>query len=276
MVEVGESVFFRSKRSGARQYLQIVENHWENGKNRQRILANVGRLDKLQKSGELEKLLKSGSRFCPTLPDSTVGLGDEVGLSPAKVGRLLSVNASTVVAWIDRGRLPAYRTIGGHRRVRPDDLRRFATENGFPVPWESRRPDGPHKILVVDDDPQVLRSLQRGFRSRADDFEVDGCYDGIEALVMIGAVQPDLILLDIYMEGIDGFEVCRRLKAIPGTTDLRIIAITSFPSEEARARILDYGALDYWVKPISPEQIIEFVQMQPEAEATGRMGMPAE
>ena len=80
---------------------------------------------------------------------------------------------------------------------------------------------------------------------------------------MIGATVPDLVLLDIYMEGIDGFEVCRRLKMIPGTADLPIVAMTSFPSEEARARILDYGAMDYWVKPLQPERLVELIQALP-------------
>jgi len=269
-------LFFRSKRSGARQYLQIVENRWEKGKTQQRIVANVGRLDKLQETGELEKLLKSGSRFCSGAGDTSAEHGDETTYSPAKIARMIGVNPSTIVSWIDRGRLPAHRTLGGHRRVRVEDIRRFANENGLPVPWEVRRPDGKQRILVVDDDPQVLRSLQRGFRPHLDQFEVEGCYDGIEALVMIGALQPDLILLDIYMEAIDGFEVCRRLKTIPGTKDLRIVAITSFPSEEARARILDHGAMDYWVKPIHPSQIVEFIQTQPDGDALGHRRAPAE
>ena len=267
-------MFFRSKRSGARQYLQIVENNWEKGKTQQRVVANVGRLDKLQETGELDKLLQSGSRFCEAgaAVRAGVGQGGEVSFSPAKIGRMLGVNSSTVVSWIDRGRILAHRTLGGHRRVYLEDVRNFAKENDIPIPWEIRRPSGKRRLLVVDDDPQVLRALRRGFRSREDEFEVEGCYDGIEALVMIGAFKPDLLLLDIYMEAIDGFEVCRRLKTIPGTKDLPIVAITSFPSEEARARILDYGAMDYWAKPIHPSQIIEFFQMQPDGEAALELG----
>jgi excisionase family DNA binding protein len=256
-------VFFRIKRSGARQYLQIVENYRDDGKARQRVIANVGRLDMLQQSGELRALLQSGARFCPELGDPADRVGGDTTHSPAGIGRLLGFHTSTIASWIDSGRLPAQRTPGGHRRVRTADLRRFAAENGFPIPWDVRRPDGRRRILVVDDDPQVLRSLQRGFRPHLDAFEVDGCYDGIEALVMIGATLPDLVLLDIYMEGIDGFEVCRRLKMIPGTADLPIVAMTSFPSEEARARILDYGAMDYWVKPVLPAQIIELIGALP-------------
>ena len=56
-------MFFRQKRSGKRVYLQIVENHWDQGRSKQRVIATVGRLDELQKSGQLEGLLQSGARF---------------------------------------------------------------------------------------------------------------------------------------------------------------------------------------------------------------------
>ena len=54
-------MFFRQKRSGKRVYLQIVENHWDQGRSKQRVIATVGRLDELQKSGQLEGLLQSGA-----------------------------------------------------------------------------------------------------------------------------------------------------------------------------------------------------------------------
>jgi hypothetical protein len=57
-------VFFRQKRSGSRTYLQIVENRWEGGKTRQRVLVTLGRVDQLQETGRLEALLASGARFC--------------------------------------------------------------------------------------------------------------------------------------------------------------------------------------------------------------------
>ena len=57
-------MFFRQKKSGSRVYLQVVENRWEGGRSRQRVVATLGRLDQLQQSGQLESLLRSGARFC--------------------------------------------------------------------------------------------------------------------------------------------------------------------------------------------------------------------
>lgn len=250
-------MFFRKKRSGSRSYLQIVENTWKDGKTQQRVVATVGRLDKLQESGGLESLIRSGSRFCSGSYSDISYTDDELALSSHQVGRLLQVSPSTVVGWINQGKLGAFRTPGGHRRIKVGDIRRFIEERGMPLPpMLGQHGSQTQSIFVVDDEPAVIRTIQRAFDKHGGPYEVDGCEDGIEALVRIGAALPDLVLLDIYMAGIDGFEVCRRLKRVPQLEGTRIVAITAHPSEEARARILDYGALDYWVKPIRVEQII--------------------
>ena len=60
-------MFFRQKTSGNRVYLQIVENHWKDGRSRQRVVATLGRLDQLRENGQLEGLLRSGARFCESV-----------------------------------------------------------------------------------------------------------------------------------------------------------------------------------------------------------------
>ena len=255
-------MFFRNKRSGARDYIQLVENTWRDGKAQQRVVATVGRLDKLRDSGELESLLRSGSKFCKS-SNSDIGLGDDdLCLSSHQVSHLLGLSPSTVVDWINRGRLEAFRTPGGHRRIKVGDLRRFLLSTGMPLPPALRTSASAKRIFVVDDEPAVIRSIERAFDKHGGAYQIDGCTDGIEALVKIGAEPPDLVLLDIYMEGIDGFEVCRRLRRIPELESLLIVAITAQPSEEARARILDHGAADYWVKPVRLEQIIALLERE--------------
>ena len=142
----------------------------------------------------------------------------------------------------------------------------------MPVPRLLQQRYEAKRIFVVDDEPAVIRSIQRAFEKLGGPYEVEGCSDGIEALVHIGAEVPDLVLLDIYMEGIDGFEVCRRLRRIPQLEGTKIVAMTAYPSEEARARILDYGAVDYWVKPVRVEQIL--VLHDPAAMSAGGQAVP--
>jgi excisionase family DNA binding protein len=261
-------MFFRSKQSGGKTYLQLVENQWREGRTQQRVIATVGRLDRLLESGGLESLLQSGSRFCRGGVGLLATATDEATFTSHQLGKLLQLSPSTVLAWINQGRLPAHRTPGGHRRIKLGDLRAFLREHRLPVPAELGGP-GRKRIFLVDDDPQFQQGLRRAIeQAHGDRYEIDGCQDGIEALVLIGALQPDLVLLDIHMEGIDGFEVCRRLRRIPRLAELKIIAVTAFPSEEARARIMDYGATDYWAKPVRVEQVV--AQLEPVAHAAAR------
>jgi excisionase family DNA binding protein len=261
-------MFFRSKRSGSRTYLQLVENQWKGGRSQQRVIATVGRLDKIVESGELESLVQSASKFCKN-SNSYFSFKEEVCLSSHQASRLLQVSPSTVVGWINQGKLEAFRTPGGHRRVRVSDLRRFLLDNGMPLPPELGAPAARRRVFVVDDDPMVFKVISRAVARLDDTVAVDGCEDGIKALVLIGALQPDLVLLDIYMEGLDGFEVCRRLRQIPNLQGLKIVAMTAHPSPAIRARILDHGAYDFWVKPVSAEKILALLDEEKRAATLG-------
>lgn len=264
-------MFFRRKQSGSQTYLQLVESNWKSGKSTQRVIATVGRLDKIVESGELESLVQSASKFCKNSINYYSFMNDGLCLTSHQVGRLLQVSPSTVVGWINQGKLEAFRTPGGHRRIQVGDLRRFLTSNRIPVPAELGRTPEVRRVFVVDDDPLVIKAVRRALEPhvRAGQVEVDGCEDGIKALVRIGALQPDLVLLDIYMEGLDGFEVCRRLKQIPDVDGLRIVAMSAQPSEEDRRRILDRGAIDYWPKPVRAEQIMGVLEEVGRASLTG-------
>jgi len=253
-------MFFRSKQSGGRTYLQLVENQWRGGKTQQRVIATVGRLDRLVEAGELESLIQSGSRFCQSTISYYSSAPDETYLSSHQISKLLQVSPSAVVNWVNQGKLSAFRTPGGHRRVRLGDLRRFLESNRMPVPLGLRGNETKTRVFIVDDDSHVIRAISLGLKQRNQDLEVDGCTDGIEALVLIGALHPDLVLLDIHMEGIDGFEVCRRLRRIPRLEGIKIVAMTAYPSEEGKSRIMDYGATDYWVKPVKVEQVMSLLE----------------
>ncbi len=253
------ALFFRTKQASGRTYLQLVENQWKDGRTMQRVIANVGRLDKLQASGDLEGLIQSGTRFCKSSISYIATAPEETQLSSHQISRLAQVSPSTVVSWINQGLLPATRTPGGHRRVTVRDLRQFLTEHQMPMPAELALGTTARRVFIVDDDPLAISAIKRAILQHDPRLEVEGCTDGIEALVMIGALLPDLVLLDVHMEAIDGFEVCRRLRKMARLAEMKIVAITAFPSEEDRSRILNYGAADYWIKPVSAQRVAEIL-----------------
>jgi len=108
------------------------------------------------------------------------------------------------------------------------------------------------KILVVDDEASV-RSLCLACIEHAlgDEYEVTEAADGDEALAAVETELPDLILLDIMMPDVDGFEVCRRLKGSPETKDIPIIFLTALGDEKDVQRGLALGGDGYIVKPFN-------------------------
>jgi class 3 adenylate cyclase len=114
------------------------------------------------------------------------------------------------------------------------------------------------RVLIVDDDQEMVAFLGRLLVQEG--MEVDVEYDGKAALAHIAAAQPDLVLLDIVMPGINGFEVCRRLKADPATALIPVVLVTSLDDHASRVRGIDAGADDFLCKPVNREELIARVK----------------
>ncbi len=117
----------------------------------------------------------------------------------------------------------------------------------MPIPAELAEP--PPFILIVDDEKLVIELLTDVMHSGDEELEVAGAQSGVEALLMIGGRKPDLLILDIMMPGMNGIEVCRKLKAGAATRNLKIVAITGGHDPEARESILAAGADLIFAKP---------------------------
>ncbi len=114
------------------------------------------------------------------------------------------------------------------------------------------------KILVVDDEVYILHILD--FSLGAEGYEVLTAADGEEAVRLARTEKPDLIVLDIMMPKVDGFEACRRLKADPETSPIPVILLTAKGREVDRQMGMEVGADDYIVKPFSPTRLIEKIE----------------
>jgi DNA-binding response OmpR family regulator len=113
----------------------------------------------------------------------------------------------------------------------------------------------PHgEIMVVEDTPSSLKFLS-DILTRAG-YRVRPASDGELALRSVRAKLPDLILLDFKLPGMNGVEVCRRLKAGPGTRDLPVIFISALGATELKVKALEAGGVDYVTKPFEPSEIL--------------------
>ena len=116
-----------------------------------------------------------------------------------------------------------------------------------------------NSILVVDDTPNNIRLLFDLLRGVG--FNVSVVKSGELALEKIPLIQPDLILLDVMMPGIDGFETCRRLKADESTKNIPVIFMTVLSDVESKVKGLQMGAVDYITKPIQLEEVLARVNV---------------
>lgn len=114
------------------------------------------------------------------------------------------------------------------------------------------------KILIVEDEESLLRLESILLTSKG--YDVTGVSSGLEALQAIQQVQPDLILLDIMLPGLDGFEVCRQIKVNPATMDIPVIMVTAKKSGDDMARGEEAGADWYITKPFKSAMVIETIQ----------------
>jgi excisionase family DNA binding protein len=183
-------------------------------------------------------------------PDQT---GRVQYLTTGEAADRLGVSINAVKTWIREEKLPALKTPGGHFRISERDLVAFQAV----LAGNSKVP----RILVVDDDEAVLASLRDTLAEVIPRALVETATDGYEGLVRVGAFRPDLLVLDVRMPRLDGFEVCRRLKANPKTASVRILAMTAYPEGDVRERILQSGADDFLGKPFPIEQFRSQVEL---------------
>ncbi|MBP6513857.1 MAG: response regulator [Steroidobacteraceae bacterium] len=110
-------------------------------------------------------------------------------------------------------------------------------------------------ILIVDDSPTELHQMQKALEKHG--YQTAVASDGVEALSKARELKPGLIFMDIVMPGMDGFRATRQLTSDPETRSIPVIVVSSKGEETDRIWAMRQGAVDYLVKPWSPEQLVE-------------------
>src|SRR3954470_2369829 len=118
--------------------------------------------------------------------------------------------------------------------------------------------DRPARILIAEDTPQAAELLEAYLADT--DYEVRVAGDGEQTLQQVAAWQPDLILLDVMMPRISGFEVCKRLRASPATHGIAILMITALDQQSDIERAVDAGTDEFLAKPINKSELLRRVR----------------
>jgi excisionase family DNA binding protein len=175
-----------------------------------------------------------------------------------EVSKFCNVYPTTVINWIKEGKLPAYTTPGGHRRIKKEDLLELMRKNSMPIP-DNLIKDENHVVLVIDDDTKILQMIKTVL-SQEEGLQIITAESGFVAGLTIYSNMPDLILLDFLMPNMNGFEVCRRLKSGEKTKDIPIIAITALKEPEEIKKMFSAGIVDLVSKPFKSEELLKKVK----------------
>lgn len=131
-------------------------------------------------------------------------------------------------------------------------------ECGSPVEACAMPSDRAARILVVDDDPASVEVLRECLE--AEGYEVETAADGEGALKTVLAIPPDLVLLDVAMPRMDGFEVCQRLRAEAATASVPILFVTALDADEDKEKAVQAGGDDFVTKPVVLVEVVARVK----------------
>ena len=177
-----------------------------------------------------------------------------------EAGNRLFVTHSTIIDWIKRGKLKAAKTLGGHRRILRAELDNFIRRNRMHLGDHEK-----YKILVADDDASIRVGLKEILEEKG--FTVDAAADGFEAGILAIQNSPNLIILDLKMQGLDGFSACRLIKANPLLKHIKILILTGYPSRNNIRKILQFGADRCLAKPVEKRILLKEIEVLLRAKA---------
>ena len=175
-------------------------------------------------------------------------------LTVFKASKYCKVSPKTIINWIEAGHIKAYKTVGGHRRISQADLETFMRKQGIPIPDEDVD-EGRKRILVVDDDPIIVETIVQALEEDEFDYEVISASDGFEAGIQVSHFKPHLLILDIMMPDIKGYDVCKKIKTDDETKNTKIIVLSAYLDEEKFKQMKDNGADICFSKPLPLSQL---------------------
>lgn len=173
---------------------------------------------------------------------------DEI-LTTGQIAKYCQVDIRTANRWIDKGLLKAHELpITKFRRIYRSHFIEFLHEQKMPIPQEFSDNEK-KRILIVDDDTSMAAAMRRILNDSFPDCSVDVAYDGFEAGTMVARNQPHVMILDLKMPGMSGFEVCKRLKSQTRTQSIKIMAVSGTTRNEDWEKISICGADTFLEKP---------------------------
>lgn len=174
-------------------------------------------------------------------------------LSVQQIAEYYGVDPLTATNWIEQGKLPSQLLPDGTPGVPIDALNRFLTIHGMLTPREAATA---MTILVVDDDPSIRKYLIQALARAWKDAKIEEATTGFEAGRKLLQLLPHVLILDLMLPGVDGFDVLAAVRSEPRLSRTIVIAITGYDTPEHRQKMLSGGAHAFFAKPFDPMEIV--------------------
>ncbi len=196
-------------------------------------------------------------------------------LSTSEAAKLLGVSLRTVQLWVESGVLRAWKTAGGHRRILRTSVEAVLAERRQAIAEEPPRKTAteqatPFRLLVVEDDPDLLKLYRMTIASWDLPLELLTAANGFKGLLQVGQTRPDMLIADLNMPGIDGFRMIRALKADPASNQMEMVVVTAL----GKAEIADRGGLpedvEVFSKPVAFDRLEQRVRQAMAARAASK------
>ena len=171
--------------------------------------------------------------------------------STTEAAKICQVTPGSVIRWIKEGKLETSLTAGGHRRIPSESLFSLLKKLRLPIPSEltTEEESATPRIMIIDDEVGMRQMLRWFLKENMPEVLVEEAENGLDAGWKALQFHPDLVLLDLFMPGMDGFRFCELIKGNPELKDTRILVMSGHQTEEVRDKINQLG-VDVMYKPM--------------------------
>jgi excisionase family DNA binding protein len=188
---------------------------------------------------------------------------DDDLISTTEASKLLGVSIRSVQLWVESGSLPAWRTAGGHRRIARSTIEALLEQRRQAISQPPTEPAAPRRalrIVIVDDNPEFLKLFSLVTRKWPFAVEIASANDGFEGLMKIGQTQPDLVITDLNMPGMDGFQMVRSIEKTATGTAAKVIVTSGLTADEIERRGGLPDGVAFFQKPVPFDEVQALAQ----------------
>lgn len=188
--------------------------------------------------------------------------------SALEVANMCGVVNQTAINWIRNGHLKAFNTPGGQYRVYKDDLITFIRNRGMRVPenlLDDETSANWRSLIIIDDDAGLNNAIATYVKKSLPDINVIQSYDGFDAGAQLVEKKPGFVLLDLALPGVNGQEICNRIKTDPAFGKPFVMVITALTEESLEQELYDLGADKFFRKPLVLSELMDAINAEIEA-----------